>query len=571
MKGRKKKCQRVFRLTMAVILVLIILGSILFAIIRADQGNDSKVLENTPSKNTALENTVFECELLEFSAKGRILKIDAITPSLDTCSFETILYDRELKKILSRTNFEDGAWVSGLTKNGFYAVNIFEKTAYLYDTNGTEVLEKKFSSDDAWSYACSFNDEETYFLYVDQYDGTVHLVDLETDIETTLTLPIHISEILSFEGSILKGIDTNDATFCVDVLDIETCSVIMDQRCSYHSANYSLGTTEYNFIYFAENDLKYIPFDSVDEMVVGMSEHAFATYVIKGDQHFVRVYALDLNEKYEMEVDEPVENVLMIEDEIYILIGDINTKQHKIVKTSYSELEGVHFDSFTEDKPKDEVMSDEAPETAFDLQANAKIIDGVPMIGQYPSYPTGCESVSTVMVMQYFNEDIDVDTFVEVYLPKSSEFYMTDGKKFGPSPYEYFIGHPASAASYGCMAPVIEKALIAYYGEDTSIKNISDTELDEICDTYIDDDIPVIIWATMGMKETEPTNSWYLSENKRYTWPGGEHCLVMIGYDDDGYYFNDPYYGQMVKYDKTVVRDRYAELGKQALVINVME
>ena len=40
----------------------------------------------------------------------------------------------------------------------------------------------------------------------------------------------------------------------------------------------------------------------------------------------------------------------------------------------------------------------------------------VPYISQKGKYPTGCESVSTVMLLQFLGYDISVDTFIENYL-----------------------------------------------------------------------------------------------------------------------------------------------------------
>ena len=44
--------------------------------------------------------------------------------------------------------------------------------------------------------------------------------------------------------------------------------------------------------------------------------------------------------------------------------------------------------------------------------------------------------------------------------------------------------------------------------------------------------------------------------------------MLLIGYDQDNYYFNDPYTGQEVKYGKSLSQKRYDAFGKQSLVIN---
>lgn len=91
--------------------------------------------------------------------------------------------------------------------------------------------------------------------------------------------------------------------------------------------------------------------------------------------------------------------------------------------------------------------------------AAKKLLSGVPLIPQMPNYPTGCESVSAVMALRYAGVDISVDTFIDQHLEKSSAFHYEGGVAYGPDPHKYFLGSPRSKNAYGCMAPVIEKAI----------------------------------------------------------------------------------------------------------------
>lgn len=95
--------------------------------------------------------------------------------------------------------------------------------------------------------------------------------------------------------------------------------------------------------------------------------------------------------------------------------------------------------------------------------------------------------------------------------------------------------------------------------------------LEELTQTYISKDIPVIVWATMDMNPSRPGFSRvidYADESSpykagdTYTWPVGEHCLVLVGYDKENYYFNAPYKNYGIK-----PHQRFEELGSQALVL----
>jgi len=200
------------------------------------------------------------------------------------------------------------------------------------------------------------------------------------------------------------------------------------------------------------------------------------------------------------------------------------------------------------------------------ISTEATIIAVEPLM-QFPHYPTGCESVTAVMALHYYGIDISVDEFIDEHLVCDSTFYEIDGIKYGPNPYAEFVGDPRSANSYGCMAPVIHQGLISCLPSEWEAINTTGSSLAELCDKYIDQDIPVIVWATMDMRPVTSGNSWHFENGQYYVWPAGEHCLLLVGYDERSYYFNDPMYGKVVSYHKNLVEQRYAALGKQSLVI----
>ena len=68
------------------------------------------------------------------------------------------------------------------------------------------------------------------------------------------------------------------------------------------------------------------------------------------------------------------------------------------------------------------------------------------------NYPTGCESVTTVMALRYMGYNITVDGFIDNYLPVFPVRWG-DGYMYGEDPNLYFVGDPRSNTSYGCYAP----------------------------------------------------------------------------------------------------------------------
>ncbi len=205
------------------------------------------------------------------------------------------------------------------------------------------------------------------------------------------------------------------------------------------------------------------------------------------------------------------------------------------------------------------------------------VLTDVPVIAQYPNYPTGCESVSAVIAMRYAGSDISIDDFIDKYLQKGN-FYTKDGVTYGPDPRTHFVGSPRSENSYGCMAPVIENAMNAYYQDKEQevnadypgkkrVVNATGTEMDDLCRQYIVKGIPCLVWVSIGMVEPYYSRSWNLPNGGTYRWLPNEHCMVLIGYDATHYYFSDPYRGAIVKYARQLSSNRYAAYGKQALAI----
>lgn len=195
-----------------------------------------------------------------------------------------------------------------------------------------------------------------------------------------------------------------------------------------------------------------------------------------------------------------------------------------------------------------------------------KVLSDVPIIAQRPTFPTGCESVSAVIALQYAGVDISVADFVDKYLDKSSNFYTENGTYYGPDPYKVFVGSPRSTASYGCMAPVIENAVKKIVGNSLTVENRTGYTLPMLCKDYIDKGIPCVVWVSIGMLATYKSASWTLEDGSTYYFPANEHCMVLIGYSDTHYYFSDPYRGAHVKYSRSISEQRFEELGRQALV-----
>ena len=106
-----------------------------------------------------------------------------------------------------------------------------------------------------------------------------------------------------------------------------------------------------------------------------------------------------------------------------------------------------------------------------------------------------------------------------------------------------------------------------------SLKGVS---VEELCYKYVVNDIPVMIWATANMDEPFIHKTWvvnYVDENStvkvgdEVSWQMHEHCMVLIGFDEENYYLSDSVAGEISVFERATFEDRYAKLGTQAIVV----
>lgn len=193
--------------------------------------------------------------------------------------------------------------------------------------------------------------------------------------------------------------------------------------------------------------------------------------------------------------------------------------------------------------------------------------------------PTGCEVTSLGIALHYkkYNNQPSLTKLIQhlvlnTYLPQGNLPTTT-----GPDPEYHFVGTPQSSSSYGCFSTCIVNTIKNYNSKDK--QNVSYTkttgqELSKILGA-IDAGNPILAWVTFNnLHEIVYKNSWTISDTssdrngQKFTWPGYEHCLVIIGYDDTYIYTADPMSSSgFATYDRKTFEKRYEEMGKHSIVI----
>ena len=203
-------------------------------------------------------------------------------------------------------------------------------------------------------------------------------------------------------------------------------------------------------------------------------------------------------------------------------------------------------------------------------------IEGVP-VSEQSNLKAACETYACTMLLQYYEFDIDEVEFVDNYLVTRPVYYGADGNLYGPDMNCAYAGDVYTG--YGINAPGMAKCMNNYI-KSTGSKLVAEpligVPLEALCEKYIRNDTPVMVWATTFMEEPYIQATWvvdYVDENADHeigdtvSWQMHEHCLVLIGFDDENYYFCDSVSGEVSAYDKATTEERYEQIGKQAIVL----
>ncbi|MEG2051107.1 MAG: C39 family peptidase [Oscillospiraceae bacterium] len=200
----------------------------------------------------------------------------------------------------------------------------------------------------------------------------------------------------------------------------------------------------------------------------------------------------------------------------------------------------------------------------------------VPYVSQLPLYPTGCEAASATMLLKYYGYNVSLTQVVDA-IPRE-DLYSENGKVFGPSIYNKFVGDPTQKYTdprpgYGAFAPVVTKAInkiIRINNGDRLAKNITGCSFYTLIE-YIDKGHPVIVWATYKMKTPTLVNAWYIKNpdgtDTYFEYPRGTHVMVLVGYDSNKVYIADPYQSGIQSYSHSSFVEKWSFIGNQSVVM----
>ncbi len=236
-------------------------------------------------------------------------------------------------------------------------------------------------------------------------------------------------------------------------------------------------------------------------------------------------------------------------------------------KVSYnSDYAYIHSNYLTTERPTvPGTVHLDTSEYAYDAVKNGEdvLMLGVQNILQKPDLPAGSEVTCLAIVLNYLGEYAD-----KVAL---AENYLVIAEPGTASPYEAYLGDPkVSEGSYGCYAPVLVDTANRYLADKGETKkqarDVSGSSLQSLFD-YVKKGIPVIVWGTTNVAESEITAEWVIN-GELIQWKGNEHCTVLMGYNKtrETVIVADPLCG-IVEYDMDNYYERYKEQYSNAVII----
>ena len=225
--------------------------------------------------------------------------------------------------------------------------------------------------------------------------------------------------------------------------------------------------------------------------------------------------------------------------------------------------------------PKDK-KEDDNTKVEETLPSSYKI-EGVTVLKQ-EDLKAGCETYACTMLLQSQGIDMDEFEFADKYLLQMPIYGVTEDDWYGPDMDSAYAGE--IEWGYGVNSPAMGKFMNQMLKDKGSKKKayvLKDVPLEQLCKDYIVNDLPVMIWATTNMQEPYVKRYWSINYvdpeisdaqiGDTEAWLQNEHCLVLIGYDEDNYYFADSVAGEVSVFDKETTKDKYEKIESQAIVV----
>lgn len=197
--------------------------------------------------------------------------------------------------------------------------------------------------------------------------------------------------------------------------------------------------------------------------------------------------------------------------------------------------------------------------------SRSSIVIEVPIIAQKPELDNGCEVTSLAMLLDYAGVNVSKMTLAEeIKKDETLPIYDEEGKilEWG-NPSKGFVGDiTGENIGFGVYTEPMMKLMNEYLpGRAIDLSH----EPFERLLRSIDERKPVIVWVTSEFKVPEEYIEWE-SEGQTIRVTFDEHAVLLVGYDEQFCYVNNPYNSEKnQKVEREVFIEVWESMGSMAI------
>lgn len=178
----------------------------------------------------------------------------------------------------------------------------------------------------------------------------------------------------------------------------------------------------------------------------------------------------------------------------------------------------------------------------YEMTTGKYLLD-VPLVRQNPELKYGCEVTSLSMMLQYAGVNTNkIKLFHEIKKDQDPIHRSPSGDilHWG-NPADGFVGDmTGKQAGYAVFDKPMEE-LVNRYLPNRAV-NLTNHGFDEVLQ-HVAYGYPVVVWTTGDYRLPDRPESW-LHGNQTITSPLDLHAVVLVGFDDQYVYINDPLSGR---------------------------
>lgn len=188
----------------------------------------------------------------------------------------------------------------------------------------------------------------------------------------------------------------------------------------------------------------------------------------------------------------------------------------------------------------------------------------LPLIKQNPELKYGCEVTSTAMMLQYSGASVDK---MELYkkIRKDDDPLVEKGEDIisWGDPDVGFVGDMTGKnKGYATFDKPIEDLVNQYTGGHAV--NLTNKSFSQVI-SHLSKSYPVVVWTTGDYRLPNRWEAWE-HEGETIKTPLDLHVVVLVGYDKDYVYVNDPLSGKkQEKINRTQFEQSWVALEKRAV------